>query len=341
MPDSQKLSIGVIGVGGMGTRHAVNLHRHVGAARVAAVYDYDAERARQAAAQCGSAEVFDDPMSLIRDDRVDAVLVASPDATHVDFTLECLRCRKPVLCEKPLATSASDAEKIVAAERALGRRLVAVGFMRRFDPQHVGVRQVVQSGAIGRALLFKGVHRNAMARPDVSAEAIVTNSASHDVDSARWLLGQEVEEVFVRGLRTRASFSAATLDLLLFQMSLSGGCLATAEVYVAAEYGYEVSAEIVAERGSAITAQPDAAVVRARNARSLAVPSDWLARFQDAYVAELAEWVDAALAGRPFAGASAWDGYMTLVVTDACIRSLRGGSPVRVPAPARPDLYAI
>ena len=66
MPDSQKLSIGVIGVGGMGTRHAVNLHRHVGAARVAAVYDYDAERARQAAAQCGSAEVFDDPMSLIR-----------------------------------------------------------------------------------------------------------------------------------------------------------------------------------------------------------------------------------------------------------------------------------
>jgi myo-inositol 2-dehydrogenase / D-chiro-inositol 1-dehydrogenase len=340
MAASRTVAVGVIGTGGMGTRHVVNLYHRAGAAHVAAVYDADGERARQAAAQCGSAEVFDDPVRLIQDDRIDAVVIASPDDTHVDFVLECIRYRKPALCEKPLATSAADAMKVVDSECALGRRLVGVGFMRRFDPQHVAVRHAVASGAIGRALLFKGVHRNAMIPPYVTGDAILTNSAGHDIDSARWLLGQEIEEVYVQGVRTRASFNEATLDLLLVQMALSGDRLATLEVFVAAEYGYEVSAEIVAERGTAVTLQPDYALLRAQQTRSVAVPADWLGRFQDAYVAELTHWAESVQAGRPFAGASAWDGYMSVLVTDACIRSLHSGAPVPVSTPTRPDLYS-
>lgn len=339
MTASRTLSIGVIGMGGMGARHAVNLHRHVGMARVAAVYDVDMERARQAAARCGAPEVFDDPIRLIRSDQVDALVIASPDATHVDFVLECLRCEKPVLCEKPLATSAADAARVVEAECARGRRLIAVGFMRRFDPQHVAVRRAVESGAIGRAILFKGVHRNAMVSSQATGASIISSSAGHDIDSARWLLGQEVAEAYVRGVRTRASFDEATRDLLLIQLSLGGDCLATIEVYVAAEYGYEVSAEIVGERGAAVTAQPADALVRSRQARSVAVPIDWLARFQDAYVAELTQWAESLRSGQPFAGASAWDGYTATLASDACIRSLRDGVPVAVRAPARPDLY--
>jgi myo-inositol 2-dehydrogenase / D-chiro-inositol 1-dehydrogenase len=339
MPDPRTVSVGVIGTGGMGTRHALNLHRHVGAARVAAVYDFDTERARQAAAQCGSAQVFDNPVRLIQADYVDAVIIASPDATHVDFVLECVRRGKPVLCEKPLATNAADAAKVVAAEGTLGRRLVAVGFMRRFDPQHLAVRQVVEAGLIGRPILFKGVHRNAMIQPQVSAEVVVTNSAIHDIDTARWLLGQEVTEMYVRGVRTRASFDEATLDMLLIQMSLGGDCLATAEVFVAAEYGYEVAVEIVAEQGTAVTMQPDYVVVRSRQTRSVSVPPDWFERFQDAYVAELTDWVRSVQTEQAFAGASAWDGYMSLLVADACIRSLRSGAPAPVPTPDRPSLY--
>jgi myo-inositol 2-dehydrogenase/D-chiro-inositol 1-dehydrogenase len=340
MRDPRRLSVGLIGMGGMGTRHALNLHHHVAAARVAAVYDPDMERAREAAVACGAAQVFDDPFGLIQADEVDAVVIASPDPTHADFALESVRCRKPVLCEKPMAASVADAAKIVEAECAMGRRLVSVGFMRRFDPQHVAVRQALEAGQIGRAIVFKGVHRNAMIPPYATGDSILTNSAGHDIDSARWLLAQEVTEVYVRGVRTRAAFSAETLDLLLIQMVLSGDCLATIEVFGAAEYGYEVSAEIVAERGAAITMPPGDAVVRSLQARSVGVPQDWLARFQGAYVAELANWVRAAQAEQPFAGANAWDGYMSLLVADACIRSLHNGTPVAVPALARPGLYA-
>lgn len=339
MRNTGPLSIGIIGAGGMGMRHAENLHRQVGAARIGAVYDLNPARAAQAAALGRGIIVFDDPRQLIRDERVDAVLIASPDATHAEFTLECLRNRKPVLCEKPLATNAADAARIIEAECALGRRLVSVGLMRRFDPFHVAVQQVVASRQLGRPILYKGVHRNASIPYDVRGEVVLTNSAGHDIDATRWLLGQEIEEVFVRGVRSHAGFSVDTTDLLLLQMKLTGDCLATIELFVAAEYGYEVSAEIVAERGTVVTGQPDAAIVRAAQTRAAAVPTDWLGRFQEAYVAEMLAWMGSIQTEQPFPGANAWDGYMALLVTDACVRSLHSNGPVAVQAPARPGLY--
>ena len=122
-------------------------------------------------------------------------------------------------------------------------------------------------------------------------------------------------------------------------MTLSGQCLATVEVSVAVEYGYEVSAEIVGERGSALTMQPGYALVRSREAQSVAVLKSHLARFQAAYIPELTEWVQSIQTGQPFSGANAWDGYISLLVTDACIHSLHSGSPAAVSTPAKPSLY--
>jgi myo-inositol 2-dehydrogenase / D-chiro-inositol 1-dehydrogenase len=340
MRNTRSVAVGLIGAGGMGMRHAENLHRYVGAAHVVAAYDLNRERAEQVAALCGAA-VFDDPSRLIEDDRIEAVIIASPDATHAGFVQECLRWGKPVLCEKPLATSAADAAGVIAAECALGRRLVSVGLMRRFDPYHAAVRQVVTSQQLGRPILYKGTHRNAAIPYDTRGEVIVTNSAGHDIDAVRWLLAQEIAEVYVRGVRSHATFSAETTDLLLLQMTLTGECLATIELYVAAEYGYEVSAEIVAERGSAITGQPDYALLRAAQARSVAVPTHWLDRFQEAYVAELAQWTHSLQSEQPFSGANAWDGYAALLVTDACVQSLHNHAPVVVQMPVRPPLYGI
>jgi myo-inositol 2-dehydrogenase/D-chiro-inositol 1-dehydrogenase len=223
---------------------------------------------------------------------------------------------------------------------AAGQRLVSVGFMRRFDPQHVAVKQLADSGTLGRKIVYKGVHRNAAIPYSVSGKVVLTNSAGHDIDATRWLLGQEIQKVYVRGIRSHSSFSPETQDLLLVQMDLSGDCLATLEVYLAAEYGYEVNAEIVAERGVISTGQPDLALLRAQQTRGNSVPLEWLARFQEAYVAETADWVDSLLNQRRFSGASAWDGFATLCVTDACVQSLNSGQPVAVSLPPQPAFYA-
>lgn len=337
--DSQALSVGVIGTGGMGTRHALNLHRTVGGARVAAVYDLDQDRARQVAGLCGHALVFDDPERLINDPGVDAVVIASPDETHASLTLACLQAGKRVLSEKPLATKVEDAVRLVEAEAALGQRFISVGYMRRFDPQHMAVKTAVAGGTLGRPLLFKGVHRNATVPHGITAETILINSAGHDFDSTRWLLCEEAEEVFVRGLRSRADLHANTKDLLLIEMALTNDSLAAIEVYVNAEYGYEVSAEVVCQRGAAITTLADTALVRLEAQRAHAVPKDWLARFQDAYTAEVVEWVDSIQEGRLFRGANTWDGYMTMLVTGSCIESFRTGAVRPLKVPEKPTLY--
>jgi myo-inositol 2-dehydrogenase/D-chiro-inositol 1-dehydrogenase len=323
----------------MGTRHALNLQRAVGGARVAAVYDLDAERARQVAEMCGQARVFDNPERLIDDPEVDAVMIVSPDDTHASLTLACLQADKPVLCEKPLATRVEDAVRVLEAEVAIGRRLVSVGFMRRFDPQHMAVKTTVGEGSLGRPLLFKGVHRNAAVPYGTTGETILINSAGHDLDSTRWLLGEEVQEVYVRSLRSRADLHPDTRDLFLIEMALTNELLASLEVYVNAGYGYEVSAEVICQRGSAITTLADTVRVRSAAQRGYPVPNDWLARFQSAYVGEVAEWVQSIQEGRSFLGANTWDGYMTMLITGACIESFHSCAVQSLNLPSRPALY--
>ena len=321
----------------MGCRHARNLHEMVSGSHVVAVADADKGRASAVAAECGGAGVFTDAESLARDDSVEAVVIASPDHTHASLALECVRLGKPVLCEKPLAVSSGEALEVVRAEAALGRKLVRVGFMRRDDPRHARVKRIVDSEEIGRPLLVKGVHRNAAPGPGTTTASVVRNSAVHDFDSARWMMGEEIEAVHALGVATDPA--SGILDLQTFHLALSGGALAAIEVFVAADYGYEVSAEVVGERGTVRTAPHDSPVVRHRGSISQATDADWLVRFEEAYVMELRRWVGDLRTGKED-GPDAWDGYVSLLAADACVRSLETREPERIEPVEKPSLYA-
>jgi myo-inositol 2-dehydrogenase / D-chiro-inositol 1-dehydrogenase len=328
MGNSEQIAVGVIGTGGMGGMHAENLHSMVAGARLAAVVDVDTARAEKVAARSG-ATVFQDAMEMIRDDSVEAVVIASPDPTHAPLTLECLRNEKPVLCEKPLADSADAALTIVESEVELGRKLVQVGFMRRYDPQHVAVKEAVASGAVGAPVLFKGWHRNADMDPGITSDWVVINATIHDIDSARWFIEEEIEEVFVRGMNTAPKLGEDVWDLQLTQFYTTGGRMGSIETNVVSGYGYEVGVEIVGERGTVQTAPPTGAVLRRDRTASQRIENNWLERFHTAYVIEMQQWVESLGNGRP-AGPDAWDGYASLVVADACIASLHSGSPQKV-----------
>ena len=221
---------------------------------------------------------------------------------------------------------------MLEAEVHLGKKLISVGFMRRFDPQHAAVKASALSGDLGKPLLWKGVHRNASVAFGITGATILTNSAGHDFDSARFLLGEEVEEVYVRGIKSRPELHPDTKDMLLIELFMTNNTMGTAEVYVNDDYGYEVSAELVCQKGTAVTQQPDKAMLRAKSHRGFYVSADWLSPFQDAYVAEAIDWIESLQTGAPFHGASAWDGYVTMIVTAACIQSLQNGTvtPVKL-----------
>ena len=139
--------------------------------------DIDQERANAAvAAACDGARVFADADDLIADPDVDAILIASTDRTHADITIACIEAGKPVLCEKPLATTVADAERVLRAELATGRRLVQVGFMREYDQAHKDLYDLLHSGVIGAALKFRSLHVNPRFVRELTIDSVITNS---------------------------------------------------------------------------------------------------------------------------------------------------------------------
>jgi myo-inositol 2-dehydrogenase/D-chiro-inositol 1-dehydrogenase len=333
---NEQLRVGVIGTGGMGARHARNIHGQVSNARLAAVMDIDADRAA-AVAEPAQAEVFTDGFELIAADNVDAVIVASPDPTHAALASACLANDKHALIEKPLANDLADAAAVVEAEASLGHRLLQVGLMRHYDPQHVAVRDALRRGDIGRPLMFRGWHRNPPeARPPTSEEVLV-NAAVHDIYSTRWLLNDEISEVFVRGTTIHPE-RTDQLDLQVVTMVMTGGAIAWVEVNKDSGFGYEVGVEISGSHGMVTTAPHHTPVVRQDGAMSQSVEIDWLERFAEAYIIQVRAWVASVINVRP-EGPTAWDGYLTLGAALAGVKSLETGAPVTFDTPARPPLY--
>src|ERR671919_969599 len=185
------LSIGVVGTGMMGQFHVERLASSVPNARVVAVSDVNVEGAKQVAEQVG-ARAYSDSHELIGDDRVEAVLIAPPGFTHEEFPLACLAADKPVLCEKPLAPTTDACLRVLQAEAAKPRRLVQVGFMRRYDDGFHDLKQALDAGRVGRPLLLHCRHRNAASPPGFTSEMLITDSVVHDIDVTRWLLREVV-----------------------------------------------------------------------------------------------------------------------------------------------------
>jgi myo-inositol 2-dehydrogenase/D-chiro-inositol 1-dehydrogenase len=332
------LQIGVIGCGMMGTDHVRTLTSKVPRARVAAVSDPDPERAAGAAKNAGGAPVFTEPRELIRHDDVDAVLIASSEDTHEALAIACLQAGKPVLCEKPLAPTADASLRVVEAEVAAGRQLLQVGFMRRFDPSYLEMKRTLDSGQIGNALFLHCVHRNADFPPWYESEALITATAVHEIDVARWLLGQEIANATVHNPRPSSLVRDGFQDPQFVVLRADGGAVIDVEIFVNARYGYDVRCELVAERGTSSLMPPATTTIRRDGMDGQPVAADFRPRFAAAYHAELQAWVNATAAGR-VVGATAWDGYAAAAIAEACLDAARAGTTMPVRLAAKPSLY--
>ena len=330
------LRIGVVGVGIMGADHAERLVRRTAHARLVAVADPDEVRAKELAGRFDAVRADADALELIAAEDVDAVILASPGFVHEEQVLACLAAGKPVLCEKPLTMDSESSLRLVRAERDLGRRLIQVGFMRRFDPEYAQLRSVLEQGSLGRTLLLHNVHRNAsVPNADFRSEMIVRDSLVHEVDVARFLFGEEVVAVQVMSPAATSHASAGVVDPQVAIFTMAGGGLVTNEVFVNSQVGYEVRCEAVAERGSVVIGRPSTGLYSTSIAADGpgrwggTVPADYRTRFATAYDLEVQAWVDSALQGESV-GPSVWDGYAATAVSSAGMASLATGERVTV-----------
>ena len=176
------LGIGVIGTGIMGADHVATISTAISGAEVRAIADIEPKRAAVIASRVPGAKALPSAESLIESAEVDGVIIASSDATHAQYVIACIAARKPVLCEKPLAPTVAECEEILSLEQAEGVRMVQVGFMRRFDPGYVELRQRIASGEVGIPVLAHCVHRNVDVPASWTSETTGFSSASHEID---------------------------------------------------------------------------------------------------------------------------------------------------------------
>jgi myo-inositol 2-dehydrogenase / D-chiro-inositol 1-dehydrogenase len=331
------LRIGVVGTGMMGQDHVQRLATGVSDATVVAVSDINVEQAKRVGEPV-AARVHADGHDLIADDQVQAVLIASPGPTHEEFTLACIAAGKPVLCEKPLAPTVDACLQVLEAEAALPRRLVQVGFMRRYDDGFAALKQRLDDGQVGPALLLHCRHRNAVPPPGFTSDMLITDSVVHDIDVTRWLLGQEIVAATVFTPRRSSMAPDGLQDPQLVLLETADGVLVDVESFVSCQFGYDIRYELVGETGTLSLGEEPGVQVRQQGRHAGLIPADWRERFGAAYQRELQAWVTGALEGR-ITGPSAWDGYATTAVAEAAVQSLNGGGRVTVELADRPALY--
>lgn len=311
--------LALIGLGNMGSAHLEIFLDLQPQAQVSAIADSHIPFVERAADAVPDATVFHDPLECVKNADVDAVVVATADDTHYEIVRAGIARGLYVLGEKPLTTTARQSLELVNAERAAGRRLVQVGYMRRFDADYQHLHRTLRSGVVGEPVLISQRHRNPLAVINFDETELITSSASHDIDVFRWLSGQDIAEVSATSTTSR---DGSTVIVVLTLTSRSG-VLGVMELMRGPGLKYDIGCDIVGSNGAlALPSLADGAPTDAVAAQSK--PDAWMERFHRAYRAQDAAWL-AAVASGSSTGPSAYDGYATNVVIDAALAALSSG----------------
>ena len=330
--------IAVIGAGLMGADHARIVAEDLPGAQLQVVCDMDAGRAKRVADDLSAQDVASDPEAVIARADVDAVIIASPDFTHAPLSLACIRAGKRVLCEKPLSQSVAECLAVMQAEQAAGARVLQLGFMRRYDQAYVEMKAALDQGRLGRALMMHNFHRNvATPAADFTGAMAITNSAPHEFDVVRHVLGTEYASIAA----WQPKRSDALVAPVFMVLETTDGQIVNIEINNNAAYGYDVRAELVGEAAS--VAMNHVAYTRLDQALTTgtAYETDWRGRYAEAYRRQNRAFLRFVQTGvYPEIASSAWDGYAASVVAETGARALQLGRKLPVEMIIKPEFYA-
>lgn len=330
------IRIAVLGCGRIGVMHAANIAAHPRAA-LAGVYDIHAPAAQAVAAKTG-AKVFPSAEAIFASPDVDAVLIATATDTHADLLELAVAAGKPVLCEKPIDLSLARVNQCAA--RIAGTTVpIQLGFVRRFDPGHAAVRKAIQAGDIGELHQVVITSRDPGLAPEAYLKVsggILRDMTIHDLDMARFILGEEVTQVFATGSRLVDPALMERLgdhDTVTVVLNTASGRQAIITNSRRATYGYDQRVEALGTKGMAISEnrRPHGMTLHTEAFTDRAEPllNFFTERYREAFDAEISEFVEAVEQKRaPSVGFE--DGRLALVLAEAALKSIAEGRVVAV-----------
>ncbi|MCY3583449.1 MAG: inositol 2-dehydrogenase [Chloroflexota bacterium] len=329
------LGLGIIGAGRIGRVHADTLTTRVPGAKLHIIADIHAPSAKAAADDYGIPAHSDDPAALFDMPELDAVLICSSTDTHTRFIKMAAQAGKHIFCEKPIDHDLAEIDAALAAVDAAGVQL-QVGFNRRFDANHIRLKQAIETGEIGAPQLLHIISRDPAPPPidyiEVSG-GMMMDMMIHDFDMCRFLLG-EVVEVFAMGacMVDPAIGAAGDIDTAKVMLRFENGVIGSIENSRQAVYGYDQRVEVFGSQGAASSGNRHANAVTLSDGQSVRrdLPLNFfMDRYMDSYAAEMAAFVQAIATDQPVP-VNGQDGRAPVLMAKAGLRSLRENRLVRL-----------
>ena len=327
--------VALIGSGRMGAFHGETLARRLPGAVLAAVADPAPGAAERLATTLGAPKFFTDAADAFADPEIDAVVIAAPARFHADLAVAAADAGKGVFCEKPMAITLADADRVINAARAAGV-VLQVGFNRRFAADWAAARALLDDGRLGTPRLLRSVTRDpgGFDPARVAPNTIFLETLIHDFDALRFLNpGASAVEVFATAtaLVEPEWRDRGLLDTAVVVVRFDNGAVGTAEACFEASYGYDVRGEVLGSGGMAtmgdgrrtgmvFSAAPGQLTETVRSDQEL---------LSAAYVAELAAFVDAVRLGTP-APVGGEDARSALEIALAAAQSVETSRPVLI-----------
>jgi myo-inositol 2-dehydrogenase/D-chiro-inositol 1-dehydrogenase len=315
------LSIAVIGAGRIGNIHARNIAAH-GRVRLAGVADIDMGAAERLAIACGAPA-----LSLDAAFAADAVLIGSPTTTHADYIERAAAAGRAIFCEKPIDLSAPRVRACLDAVRRTGVVLM-VGFNRRFDPHFATLKHRLDAGEIGALELLTIISRDPAPPPPsyvATSGGLFRDMMIHDLDMARFLLGEEPVEVHAAAscLIDQSIAASGDVDTAVVTLRTAGGKLCQISNSRRATYGYDQRIEAHGAKGLLRAGNVTPTTVELATGAGFVtdpVLPFFLERYAAAYRAELDVFVAAVESGRA-PKPDGEDGLKALQLADAATES--------------------
>jgi scyllo-inositol 2-dehydrogenase (NAD+) len=332
-----RLAVGLLGAGRLGRVYARDLAGRIPETRLVAVADPAPGLAESVAAEFDAPRHYTDPLALIDDPGVDALVIVTPTHLHREQTLAAASRKKPTFCEKPPALSLTEiAEMKTAIERS--GMFFQMGFMRRFDSGYAAAKQQIEAGRIGTPLVFKATSRDPF-RPSLeyadpkSSGGMLIDMGIHDFDLARWFMG-DVQTVAAIG-GTVAYPELATvgdIDNAIASLTFTSGKLGVVDLTRSGIYGYDISTEILGLEGTIrigyLRETPITILTKENGVCHDTVPY-FMERFRDAYTNQLQNFAQNVLQDRQ-PPITIDDGLEALRIGVAATRAQQTGATVPV-----------
>ncbi|MGQ0732512.1 MAG: Gfo/Idh/MocA family oxidoreductase [Acidobacteriota bacterium] len=332
-----RLRVGLIGLGRLGRVYARDLAGRIPETRLVSVADPSGSLAADIAAEFDVPTAHTDPMALIDDPIVDAIVIVTPTHTHREQVIAAAARGKPAFCEKPPALSLDEVREMKRAIESAGM-FFQMGFMRRFDAGYAAAKKAIEGGRIGEPLVFKATSRDPF-RPSLeyanpaSSGGMLIDMGIHDFDLARWFMG-DVRTVSAIGATIAYPELAAVgdIDNAIASLTFTSGKLGVVDLTRSGIYGYDISTEILGLEGTIrigyLRETPIVVMTKAHGVSHDTVPY-FMERFRDAYTNQLQNFAQNVL-GQRQPPITIDDGLEALRLGVAASRAQASGTPVAV-----------